>query len=167
MEASLSKRGSGRDFPARDRASVDGICGVKLVEITWPGSRSSYSLDGQSAETNKKAAATTEFLQELRRRLRRGGRDFKANDDEQLAEAGASRRRDSGHLRLVGGGAVQPGEAGEQRTCHGCHAGGVEAASETAGDPIVATLLQVLAEWNRSRDEKALRQVLARVLTLL
>lgn len=62
---------------------------------------------------------------------------------------------------------MQPGEAGEHRTCHGCHPGGVEGASETAGDPVVAALLQVLADWNRNRDERALRQALARLLTVL
>lgn len=35
------------------------------------------------------------------------------------------------------------------------------------GIRIVAALLQVLAEWNRSRDERALRQALARLLAVL
>lgn len=92
---------------------------------------------------------------------------MKANDLAQLGEGSASRRSESGHLRLVGGAAMQPGEAEEHRTCHGCHPGGAEAGGETAGDPIVAALLQVLAEWNRNRDERALRQALARLLALL
>ena len=92
---------------------------------------------------------------------------MKANDVEPFGEACASRRSESGHLRLVEGRATQPGEAGKQRTCHGCHSEGPEEAGETAGDPVAAALLEVLAEWNRSRDERALRRALAPLLAVL